>query len=128
MKCIICGGNSTKNYCSKLCQDNSIPIGLIPPSINNPELLDRCYCVDSSWKLHDFKVNENSICHYLFRPSVDRFIIYIQYAIIPHSKITGELNKQLFKQYVGLTHEIFHKHFRTLGEWREDQINSILDA
>ena len=121
MKCIICGGNSTKNYCSKLCESKN---GI--PSISNPELLDRCYCVDSSWKLHDFEVNENSICHYLYMPSVDRFIVYIQYAIIPHSKITGELNKQLFHTYVGVTHEKFHKHFRTLGEWREEQINSIL--
>ena len=121
MKCIICGGNSTQIYCSKLCEDNTQI-----PSVQNPELLDRCYCVDSSWKLYDFKVNEDSICHYLYLPSINKFIVYIQYVIIPCSRITGELNKQLFKTYVGVTHEVFNKHFRTLGEWREDQINSIL--
>ena len=120
MKCKVCGGNSTQDYCSKLCEDT-----LYFP-VNNPELLDKCYCVDSSLQLHDFEVTEYTICHYRFNPSVDTFSVFMQYAIAPCSRITGELNKQLFHQY-NLSRKKFEKHFRTLGEWREDQINSILN-
>lgn len=93
---------------------------------NNPELLNKCYCINESLQLYSFQLKISTSCYYDYIPKNDIFLVFMQYAVLPYYRLTGETNKQLFYQYNLLSH-IFHKHFITLGEWREQQINEILD-
>ena len=90
----------------------------------NGEILDRCYCIDNSLKLVDFEIDYYTKCFY--RQNEESFSVFMEYGILPISRITGRLNVPLHKQY-NISYEKFYKHFRTLAEWRQNQIDSIIN-
>ena len=90
----------------------------------NGELLDRCYCIDDTLKLNGFKVNYDTKCFY--RQNEETYSVFMEYMTIDLSRMTGETNVPLHKQY-NLSCEKFHNHFRTLAEWRQEQIDSIIN-
>lgn len=87
---------------------------------------DRCYCVDTNLKLSQFEIKLDTICYYRYNQKDATYSVFMQYIIIPFSIVTGRTNCPLFHQY-NLLESKFYKHFVTMAEWREKQINSILN-
>lgn len=95
---------------------------------SNYDIHGECYCVDITLKLcssKDFQIDYATKCYYRFNKVADTFSVFMNYDIIPYSKITGEINVPLYLQY-NLSTDKFYKHFRTLGEWRQEKIDSII--
>lgn len=93
---------------------------------SNYEIHGECYCIDITlklWNEHNFELSYDTRCFYRF--NVETYSVFMNYVIIPHSRITGEINMPLYLQY-NLSIDTFKKHFRTKAEWRQDQIDSII--
>jgi hypothetical protein len=90
------------------------------------DIQGECYCIDITLKLSEFEVNYDTICFYRFNEKAMTYSVFMQYAICPYSRITGEVNMPLYHQY-NLSIDKFKKHFSTKAEWRQEQIDSIIN-